>query len=185
MPLVTFLAWVVQPSAPSFQAGNLAVITNLEEYTRAHPEMENAAEAFEAAGMTAKREPNGDMSLYYFSARDWFCNDDIPNHVEQIRQWATLTSGYEMDTETATRLRSGNFTPRACLRPVRLGEHPTAKEVLQVTYTSVALWQLRVENTFRALVISLGIALVLLNAYYRGFVYILCGARNSVVQPEL
>ena len=191
MVLMTFLAWALQPYAPSFQSSNLVIITNLEDYTYAHPEMENAVKGFvSAAEMTAKRTPllpdplgirehNGEMSSYFISEYQWFCNADFPSHVEGFRRWARLSSGSEVDTATATHLLSEIVTPQACLTLTSLGDHPSAKDVLRVKYTDRALRQMRDENTFRTVLISLGIALILLNVYYRAFIYIIFGKRRN------
>jgi hypothetical protein len=171
MALVTALAWALQPPAPPFQTDSLTVITSLENYTREHPGLENAINGFsQLPGLSAKRESTGELSSFFLWEHDWFCNADLPSHWEAVRQW----TGSQMDPISAQEFLAGVAAHCLTLRSAR--RQPHAKDVLRVRYTGVALRTLAIQNTFRTTLISLGMALILLNLYYRGLIYIVCGS---------
>ncbi len=186
--LIAIVEWFSDP-IPLRQ--NVRVIDTLARYTQSHPTLANSVPSFMGLGRVGVLADSERVESLHFSEHDVMCSSSLEAHPQEVarflRRGDPQTYG-EMDTQgAATWLKQqlGASTYGWCIALESL-ELPSTTKIIAWTFTPVA-W---VASYARAIGIGafvlLCYALVALNLYYRGFVYIVLGvpSRASRLDEE-
>jgi hypothetical protein len=165
---------------------NIRIVETLVDFTKAHPEYNDPVESFarEYGYRSGKREADGTVSLVFFEA-EIYCSVNPYDHLYAITQYIRPNSiGGRRPTEADAQalLERLNIAERdplgySCISfDDRL---PSPTEIVGWEYTRRAKL-IGYAQHYGLLALVCGIlSLIVLNLYYRGFVYIVCGPRRT------
>lgn len=165
---------------------NIRIVETLADYTKAHPSDEDPVESFagEYRYRSGKREGNGKVSLLFYEA-EMYCAVSPYDHLNVLRQYIRPRDvGNRNPTEhdalaLLVRLNVVEKDPSgySC---ISFGDTmPPPTEIVGWEYTLRA--KLIGYAQLYAILALVGavLSLIVLNLYYRGLVYIVCGPRRA------
>jgi hypothetical protein len=164
---------------PQLRGENVVVLGRLVQYTASHPELTNTVPSFAEVGLVGVERLSGEIDPYYGFASERFCAADLKAHAKAAAAFARKQSpgSYEDLDENGViellekREAKGNTSP--CI-----GRGPNSARIIAYQFTSTA----KALAAGRAVALAGGAGivccLVLANAYNRGLLYIIFGARR-------
>jgi hypothetical protein len=183
--VVVFLtAVVVSFDEPAQRGENVRIIHTLRSYTQSHPELANSVPSFRGLGRVGELTDTGRIGFLYLSENDVMCSGNLEGHPKEVARFlrhGDPGSYGEMDTNGAVawlkeRREAGRSAP--CIVDKSL-ELPNTDKIVSWTFTPAA----RATSYARAVgigaLVFLCYALGALNLYYRGFIYVILGARTK------
>lgn len=181
--VVFLIAMVVSFDDPARRRENVRVIDTLRNYTQTHPELANSVPSFRGLGRVGVLTDSGRVGFLYLSENDVMCSSNLEAHPKEVGQF--LRRGdpgthSEMDTNGAVawlkeRREAGRSTP--CIAEKSL-ELPSTDKIVAWTFTPEAWVAAYARAAGIGALAFLCYALVALNLYYRGFIYIILGSRS-------
>ncbi|MGA2632229.1 MAG: hypothetical protein ABSG54_18705 [Terriglobia bacterium] len=182
--VVVFLTGIlVSFGDPDRRLENVRVIDTLRSYTQSHPELANSVPSFRDLGHVGVLTDSGRIGFHYLSEDDVMCSSNLDVHPKEVAQFLRRgdpkTYG-DMDTKAAVawleQQREAGGSGRCITR--ESVELPSSNKIVAWTFTPAA----RAASYARAggigALVFLCYALVALNLYYRGLIYIILGARG-------
>lgn len=168
---------------PERRPENVRVIDTLRSYSQSHTELANSVPSFCRLGRVGVLTDSGRVEFLYLSEDDVMCSSKLEAHPKDVAQFLRRgnpkTYG-EMDTKGAVVwLQQQRDSGRSleCIARKRL-QLPSSDKIVAWTFTPMA----QVISYARAVgigaLVFLCYALVALNLYYRGLIYIILGARS-------
>jgi len=168
---------------PSLTRQHIVVIATLKEYTSLHPEMANTAPSFAALGRVAFENAAGALQPDYTLPYDYFCAADLEAHPKEVAAFmrrADPAASGDMDVEKATRwlkeLKASGETGN-CLAH-KDSDRPASSKIIAYRFATAAIACNAAQAALWAAVAMLAWAMLALNAYYRGVIYIIFGSRQ-------
>lgn len=175
---LTGFVFLVLRSPVPITAADVTVLANVRDYTKAHPELITTVPAFEALGRVARRTKEQRIIPYFIPYDSLYCNADLESHADEVANFMTRTSGTTFSTEGARAFLRSDGTKGVCVGKggpddPDLGDVLAVKATVSATVRTAAILFVEV---FGGVLILSGIVV---NLYYRGLVYIICGPRKK------
>lgn len=163
---------------------NIRIVESLADFTKARPDDGDTVDSFfkKYRNTSGKREVDGTVTLVFYEAR-MYCAVSPYDHLHALSQYIRPTQVRQpTESDALALLRNLNVAERD---PVGYScisfdpKLPPPTEIVGWEYTLRAKMIGNAEK-YALLVLICGIlSLVVLNLYYRGLVYIVCGPRRT------
>jgi len=163
---------------------NIRIVESLADFTKARPDDEDTVESFSSkyGYRLGKREADGTVSFLLFESQ-MYCAVNPYDHLRSLRDYLRPT-GNRGPTEAdalalLVKLNVAERDPRGYTCISFDDKLPPPTEIVGWEYTPRANL-IGYAQHYAIVVLVAGIlSLVVLNLYYRGFVYIVCGGRRA------
>lgn len=165
---------------------NVDIVEDLQAYNTKHPELRSTLSSFQGLGNVGRVDPSGEISSFYISPYELFCSGNMAASTREFRDFIrTVDSDYnytEDQAEAFIKERKMDDGKPYCLGRTN-ANFPDQKDIV--------IYEMNQAATVRSWAKSAGVStlamgvlsLLVLNLYYRGMVYIICGPRKKSV-PE-
>jgi hypothetical protein len=187
LSLIAVFLWFVSIDADLPQGpGNIRIVESLRDYTIAHPEDGDAVAGFakKYGTKSGKRESDGSVSYLFFET-DMYCAAKPYEHLGSLREYLRPEDNTRPTDEDAlavlTRLDVKREDPDGytCLLIDNRKDMPGPGDIVGWEHTLRANVIGNAEKYGIMFLIDAGLVFVVLNLYYRGFVFIVCGPRKK------
>ena len=187
LSLIAMFLWFLQiePEYPQ-GPGNIRIIESLAEYTKARPDDGDTVDSFtrKYGYRSGKREPDGSISFALFET-SLYCAVNPYKHLRDLARYLQPTAdGISGDLEALRLLKKLGVKESepegyTCIVPNADTVTPSPREIVGWEHTLRAKVIGQAQKYGIMLLVDAVLTVIVLNMYYRGFVYIVAGPRRK------